>query len=158
MILILKLIALTSLWVLGLKIATEENMVLEQVGKYGKAKAERYKIFEAVIVCEWCMPSVYSIFGYALAYTLGWIQLNDWRLIVRYPMVVAGSSIVCGFTWLLYETLSSIRERNKIESRYYQHVEKMAHWDVEDRKQKHKNYGSKIQKQDGSRNAGNAVR
>lgn len=140
MILILKLIALTSIWVLGIKIATADDMVLEKVGQYGKKKVEEgHKIFEALIVCQWCMPSIHSLIGYAFAFGLGILPVQwNWQLVIRYPIVVMGSSLVCGLTWLIYETLNQIHDRNEIQKRYYTHLERMAYWDVEDRKDSHK--------------------
>ena len=143
MIILLKLIALTSIWVLGLKIATAEGMVLEKLGSYGKKKVEQgHKIFEAIIVCQWCMPSIHSIVGYLFAWQTGIVRIN-WEVVKMYPLVVMGASLVSGMTWLVYETLNRIHDRNEKEKRYYDHVEQLAHWDVEDRKKKHRNGNNK---------------
>ncbi len=132
MILILKLIALTSIWVLGLKIVTSKGMLLEKFGTWAETKVEQgQKIFEAVIVCQWCMPSIHSIVGYLFAYVIG-IPMS-WRIVACYPIIVMGSSLVCGLTWLIYETLNRVHDRNEIQQRYYKHAERMAYWDVEER-------------------------
>lgn len=112
--LLLKLILLTAIWVLGIKIATAEDMVLEKLGNYGKQKVEEgYKIFEALWVCEWCMPSVHSIIGYAFAVGLDIINGFDWKLVILYPLVVMGTSVVTGFTWNYLEKSNAITEYYK---------------------------------------------
>lgn len=137
MILLLKLIAITTIWVLGLKIATSENMVLEKVGQYGKAKVEEgKKIFEAIIVCQWCMPSIHSLVGYGFAFGLGILPLQwNWQLLIRYPLVVMGASFCSGMLWLLYETINRIHDRNEVELKYLKHCEQLKHWEVKGRQE-----------------------
>lgn len=120
MIILFKLIIIVSIWVLGVKIATSNDMVLQSLGKWGQEKAKKYKIFEALIVCPFCMPSIHSMIGYLFAFGLEILPFEfDWKLIIRYPLVVMGASIVSGFTWTSYEIGNRIKERNELEAEYY---------------------------------------
>lgn len=121
MILLFKLILLTFIWVMGIKIVTSEGMLLEKLGKWGEKKVdEGHKIFNAIIVCPWCLPSIHSIFGYGFAFGLGVLPLIwDWKLLIMWPLVVMGSSFLCGNVWNLYETINRIKEKNEAEAAYY---------------------------------------
>ena len=121
MIIIFKLIIILSIWVLGIKIITAEGMLLEGLGKWGERKVdEGYKIFEALIVCQWCLPSFHSIFAYAFAFGLDIVPfVFDWKLVIMWPLVVMGASIITGNTWNIYETINRIKERNEAEAEYF---------------------------------------
>lgn len=118
MILLCKLIFITSLWTLAIKIATSEGMVFEKLGKYGEKKVkEGYKIFEALWVCQWCMPSIHASIGMAFAFGLGIIQYFTWNLLIYYVLTVCGSSLVNGLIWGFHlkqnaekECMDSVRE------------------------------------------------
>lgn len=116
-----QIILLTFIWVMGIKISTAEGMIFEKLGDYGKRKVdEGYKIFEALINCEWCLPSVHSIFGTTFAMGLGVIpfEINK-ELFIRWPLVIMGASLVSGLTWTIYLTINCIKEKNEIEVDYY---------------------------------------
>lgn len=117
----LKLIIITFIWVMGIKISTAEDMIFEKVGKWGKRKVdEGYKIFEALIVCQWCLPSFHSLIGYAFAFGLNIMPFEwDWKLLIRYPLVVMGTSFLSGMVWTSYETINRIKECNELEAEYY---------------------------------------
>lgn len=118
--LLLKLIVLTSIWCLGIKIATAEGMVLERLGNYASKKVNEGKIiFDPLINCEWCLPSIHSLFGYAFALGIGLINTFSWKLVVMYPLVVIGSSVVCGLTWTVYQMVNAIKEMNNVGIEYY---------------------------------------
>ena len=118
--LLLKLIMLTSIWCLGIKIATAEGMVLERLGNYARKKVNEGKIiFDPLINCEWCLPSIHSLFGYAFALGIGLINTFSWKLVVMYPLVVIGSSVVCGLTWTVYQMVNAIKEMNNVGIEYY---------------------------------------
>lgn len=151
---ILLLVLLTSIWIWGVKIATSEDMVLENLGTWGEKKVnEGHKIFEPLLTCEWCMPSIHSLVGYAFAFGLGIIPFEfEWRLVIEYPLVVIGSSIVTGNTWNLYKTINAVRERAeaekekaKIQSKYYAHIESLAFFDLKERKEHHHKTNKKQQ-------------
>ena len=124
MILLFSLIAITSIWCLGIKIATADDMLLEKLGKYGQKKVEEgYKVFEALWVCQWCMPSVHTLIGFVFAYGLGIIPELSWRLLLYYPLVAMGSSLVNGLIWQYYlhknqynEFIISAKETTEIMS------------------------------------------
>lgn len=125
MILIFKLIVITSIWVLGLTIVTQKGMALYNFRQWAETKKSLW--FEPIILCEWCMPSIHSLIGYAIAIGLGVINHFSWSLVVAYILVVMGSSVVSGMTWALYSLIAKLIE-------YYSHVEKLAYFDVDDRK------------------------
>jgi hypothetical protein len=109
--LLFNLILITSIWVLGLTIATQEDMIFHNL----RVNAERHKdngwgIMDAVILCHWCMPSIHSVFGYAIAYGIITIPEITWVHLAMYPPVVMGSSILCGLIWSLYKLISAITQ------------------------------------------------
>lgn len=123
MIVLFKLIIIVSIWVLGIKIATGEEMILEKLGEWGKKKSEKYKIFDALIVCPFCMPSIHSLVGYSFAFGLNIIPLEwDWKLLIMYPIIVMGTSILAGFTWTAYQTINTVKEKNEAETEYYNNI------------------------------------
>lgn len=127
---IFSLITITSIWCIGLKIVTNEGMILYSWQKFALYKVESgNKIFEPLILCAWCLPSVYSIIGYLIAYSLGIV--TEWKYLFAYPIVVAGSSFATGMSWLVY---------NILEHRhgYFKNVEQLTHWDMADRSFKHR--------------------
>ena len=132
MILLFKIIIITSIWVLGLTIATSDGMILEKWKVWGKAKMdEGHVIVEPLIMCEWCMPSLHSIFGYAFAFGIGVLNNFSWRLVVMYPLVVMGSSFVCGVSWTIYNMVKNKRD-------YYSNAESVMYFEKKDRIAKHK--------------------
>lgn len=108
MIVLIKLILITSVWVLGLTIATQEDMVFGNLRRW--AEGQDKKIYETIILCEWCMPTVHSLFGYCFAIATGIVSDLNWGTIIMYPLVVMGSSIVCGITWSIYNMIDSISQ------------------------------------------------
>lgn len=129
-----QLIILTSLTVLAWKIASHEDMIFEQVGRWAQMKAEQgHRIYE-LLFCAYCMPSVFSIIGFLFAYGLGIIQL-EWRLIILYPLCVFGSSILSGGAWTLYETIVAYNEKMEQEKKYYNSAEQNEFFDLKDRKE-----------------------
>lgn len=134
------LILLTWIWVMGIKIATAENMILGSLHKYGEQKLEQgHKIYEALWMCEWCMPSIHSIVGYAFAFAIELIPFHfEWRLVFMYPMVVMGASLLSGMTWLLYLTLNKVHDRNDIQGQYYDKMEQLSFFELKERRQSHR--------------------
>lgn len=128
-----QLIFLTSLTVLAWKIATHEDMVFEQVGRLAEMKsAEGNKIYE-LLHCAYCMPTFFSLFGFAFAYGLDIIELEE-KLILLYPLCVFGSSILCGTLWTLFETIVAYNAKLQQETKYYTTAEQNEFFDVKDRK------------------------
>lgn len=120
MIILLKLILLTSIWCLGLKILTSKGMLLERLGDFAHDKArEGELIYDPLIACEWCMPSIHSLVGYFFAVVIGVITVFSWRLVAIYPLVAMGSSLCSGIIWNAYLTLMSYKERNEAQTDFY---------------------------------------
>lgn len=126
---IISLIALTSIWVLGIKIVTHKGMLLEDLGEWCLNKSERHKMFEALCVCQWCMPSIHSLVGYGFAIAIGILTKLKWSLLFMYPIVVMGSSLTCGIIWLVYELLTA-------KKGYYENKQTLTQFDISDRKRK----------------------
>lgn len=105
---------------MGWKIAISKGMILEKIGEYGDRKVEEgYKIFD-LIVCPWCCGTVISVAAHCFAFGLGVLPLKfDWQLLIRWPLVVMGSSFVCGNAWNIYETINSVKEKNEQEAAYF---------------------------------------
>lgn len=120
MIVLFKLILITTIWCLGFKVLTEQGMLLGKLGEYGKRKVLEGKIlFDPLVVCEFCLPSIHSIIGYGFAIALGIISKFEFNLLYMYPLVAMGTSISCGFIWNGYLTMNRIKERNEMEYEYY---------------------------------------
>lgn len=136
---ILKVMFFLYIWVLGIKIVTAEGMIFENIGKYGKQKIEEgYKVYEALVNCEWCLPSIHSIFGYVFAFALGVIPFEwNWNYIIMWPIVVMGTSLCTGLTWTIYLTINDIKDNNEIQAKYYRHMEQHAFFELRDRKRAH---------------------
>lgn len=116
---IIKMIFLTTLWTLGWKIATSDDMVLEKLGQWGQKKVdEGNKIFDGLIVCEWCLPNIHGIlFVWPLAFGMGIMPFVwDWKYLLAYPFCVAGSSFISGILWEFYLTMNAKRNYYKSNS------------------------------------------
>lgn len=116
----IKLIAITVVLVLGLKIALSEKMLLEKLGEFFERKVdEGYKYFD-LLICPWCMPSLFSIVAHGFAFGLNIIPFEwNWQLLIRWPLIVMGASIIAGNFWNIYLMINQIKEKNEIESEYY---------------------------------------
>lgn len=116
----IKLIGITVVLVLGLKIAMSEGMLLEKVGKFFERKIEEGNKWMDLFYCQWCMGTLQSIAAHFFAFGLGVIPFEwNWQLLIRYPLIVMGSSIVAGNIWNIYLMINKIRERNESEWEYY---------------------------------------
>lgn len=126
---IFSIIAITTIWCLGIKIVTNEGMALYSLQKFAlyQIHERNRKIFEPLIYCPWCMPSIHSSVGYTFCYLLGIISGKT--ILIGYPIVVAGASFCTGMLWLLYNYMDKLYG-------HYKNVEKLSYWDVADRKSK----------------------
>ena len=115
-----KLIILTTIWCLGMKILTAQGMLLEKLGNYAHKKVSEGKlIYDPLIACEFCMPSIHSLFGYFFAVVLGMVTHFSWALVLIYPLVAMGSSIGCGFIWSAYLSMNAWKDKNDAKTEYY---------------------------------------
>lgn len=114
MILLFQLIIITSIWCLGVKIVTAEGMLLEKLGVYAKRQVEEGNvIWDALIACEWCLPSIHSLLGYSFALVLGVITHFEWKLVFMYPLVAMGASLLNGLIWNYHLKSNSEKEANE---------------------------------------------
>lgn len=123
MILILKLVILTVIIVLALRVAMSDKMLLEKVGKFFEKKVEEGHKWADLIVCPWCSGTLQSITAHAFAFGLGILPLEwNWQLLIRWPVVVFASSFISGMLWTIYLTINQIKEKNEIEAHYYNYI------------------------------------
>lgn len=103
------LILITTILCLSIKISTSEGMWLERLGVYGERKIdEGANWVKPLFACEWCMPSLWTLVGFAFAFGIGILSVFSWQLAFFYPLVVGGSSIVTGIIWNIITYLSKI--------------------------------------------------
>lgn len=123
MILLCKLIILTVIIVLALRVAMSERMLLENLGRYFERKVdEGYKIFD-LFVCPWCSGTLFSLPAHAFAFGLGIIPFEwNWTLLIRWPIVVFASSFISGMLWTLYLTMNQIKEKNEAQAEYFRYL------------------------------------
>lgn len=117
---LLKLISITFILVMGLKIAMSNDMLLEKIGNYFEDMVDKgYKIFE-LFICPWCMPTLFSIVAHGFAIGLAIIPMEwNWQLLIRWPLIFMASSFLCGNAWNIYETINRIREKNEAQANYF---------------------------------------
>ncbi len=102
---ILILIFVTAVLVWGVMISTEPDMVFEKIGAWADNEIKKgNKIWDWILRCPFCMPSLYTSFAYLLTFKLG--MWSDWSMLWAYPIVVCGASLVSGMVWLLFRLIS----------------------------------------------------
>ena len=121
MIILIQLIIFTSIWVIGLKIVTADDMLLQKLRV--KAEEQNKKIFEPLILCPWCMPSIHSIVGYGFFFLIYGFQY-DIKFVWLYPLCVMASSFMCGMIWTGYLTLNSFKNSLDWSSKYFENAQK----------------------------------
>lgn len=131
---LLYLIVLTSIWILGLTLASQEEMIFNRWRLW--AEERKSKIWKAVILCVWCMPSIHSLVGYAFAVGIGIISEFSWRLIVFYPLVVMGSSILSGLTWTLYLLIDNLVNLSSVVGSYCETKNECLKFEIRKKKRK----------------------
>lgn len=128
MILLLKLILICHIWVMGITIITQPDMVMERWRVWADLKLKQGKRWtEPLILCHWCMSSIHSVFAYLFAILLGIITKFEWSLIWMYPLIAMGASLLNGVVWGIYKLIEA-------QTKYYQNSEKLKFFDVMDRK------------------------
>lgn len=135
MILLFEIILITSLLVIGWTIITQPDMGLADIREWAEEKNSVF--INATLVCHWCMSSSWSLLGYFFAWRLGLVESFSWALVWAYPLVVCGSSFLCGISWAIYKMINKITEKNDIEANYLSHIEQMAFFDLQERKKRH---------------------
>lgn len=104
MFLILSII-FTSLLCIGATIATQKGMVFFSFRENleEKANGKRYSIYDAVLLCHWCMPSIWTVAGYF--FSMLYLESFDFYNLLFYPICVCASSILNGIIWGLHNKL-----------------------------------------------------
>lgn len=118
MILLFKLITITSILVLGWRIVISNGMLLHNVFLWAEEKSESNKLYEWII-CPFCSPTIFSFAGYAFAYLTKIVHFDNWYIIFYYPLCVSGSSIISGFVWTLYELANEVKDRNDAQKDFF---------------------------------------
>ena len=133
------LIVLVTVWNVGIEVVLSDGMALERVRKW--AQENKSEIWQPLVWCIWCRPSIHGIFVVIAAWLSGIICFT-WNIVILYPFVVSGSSFLSGFIWSIYKLI-------EVKTKYYIHKEQDAFFDLKDRKVKHiilktktKNYGT----------------
>lgn len=125
------IMCITIIWCLGITIVTQPYMALGGVRRWAELKKSKW--MEPLILCEWCMPSIHSLIGYAFAVAMRIIPPPfSFTLMVMYPLVVMGSSFITGVLWSVYKLIES-------KTRHLKNLEQLSHFDISDRKTKFKN-------------------
>lgn len=105
---------------MGVKIVTSEGMLLEKLGFYFEKKADDGCKLCEMAICPWCLPTPCSIAAHFFAFGLGLLPFEwNYELLIRWPLVIAGSSFICGNVWNIYETINRVREKNEAEANYF---------------------------------------
>jgi hypothetical protein len=132
MILLFKLIVLTVIIVLALRVALSEGMLLEKLGSYFERKVDEGNRFFDIFICPWCSGTLQSLTAHAFAFGLGILPFEwNWQLLIRWPLVVFASSFISGVLWTVYLTLNQIKEKNQAEAEYLKYVNSVGHADDE---------------------------
>lgn len=115
--LLFSLIALTTMWVLAIKIVTSDGMALEKLGHYGDKKAaEGAGWIDPLFYCPWCMASVHSWIVFFFAVGMGIVPELHWKLVLYYPFVVAGSSLAAGLIWQYHTAKNVTKELQEAQT------------------------------------------
>lgn len=131
MILLFKFILITTIWCVGVMICTADGMIMYKIRVYAKNKIDSgAKHYEALVYCPWCLPSVHSIVGYLFSILLGIVSKFEWSIFFMYPLVVMGSSLLTGIIWSIHNLIDA-------KTQYYLNAEKLAYFEIRDRKNKY---------------------
>lgn len=125
----LQLILITTIWCLGITVASQEGMIIHGIRKWADAKESKWAM--PAITCIWCMPSIHSLAGYGFSIGVGVISSFSWSLVFMYPLVVCGASFCSGFIWAIYEMIA-------IKTKHISNIESMSYFDLKERKQSYK--------------------
>lgn len=132
-----QLTIITTIWILGITIVTQKGMWLYFLRQAAQNRVDRLeglghtvsRIYEPLILCHWCMPSIHAIVGFLFGIGLGIASWNK-ELVFLYPLVVMASSFLVGILWGLHQL---IWKANEIA----EHIETLRFFDVKDRKTQH---------------------
>ena len=111
MFLLFELITICVIWCIGIKIVTSQGMVLEKLGEWAEKKVEDgYRIYEPLLVCPYCMPSIHTAIAIGFSFGMGVIDTWSWHLLFMYPIVAMASSFINGFLWKAHQKQNAEHE------------------------------------------------
>lgn len=99
------IITYTVLIVLGLKIVTSDGMLFGEFRQ--KIEEKNSKYLDPLILCEWCMPTVYTSIGYGFYFINNTL---DFKIFLYYPLCIAAASFVSGTLWLIHKILLNLND------------------------------------------------
>ena len=131
---LIQIIFFTFSLVMAVKIVTQDGMIGESLGNYAEDKLkEGNRIWEPLMLCQWCMPSIYSSLGFC--FFIFFHGSINYRLFFLYPVVVGFSSLVCGATWSIIELVWAKKSYYEKAESYYQKAEEKTHLEVKTMKE-----------------------
>ncbi len=141
LVVLLKLIFVTSVLVWGVTISTQEHMIFYGVREWANKKLdEGYGVFKALVLCPWCLPSIWSLVAYFFCLISGIITYH-WKIFTLYPLVVGGASMLSGNGWSLYELIDAKTEFYKnINDSNYGNEKEGSSEESSTEKSSHENY------------------
>lgn len=108
---------------MGLKVVMSKGMLLEKLGLFFERKIDEGNKWYDLFYCQWCMSTIQSVTAYFFAFGLGILPFEfDWKLLIRWPLIVMGASFINGNLWNLYQATNAIKERNELEAEYYDSI------------------------------------
>lgn len=126
---LINIILVTSIWCLGITIATQKDMVLHFIRRWAEQKDSKW--FEPIVICPWCMPSIHSLIGYSFCFATEIVTVFNWNIVLMYPIVVCGSSVVTGVIWSVYKMI-------EVKTKHLTNIESLSHFDLKERKEQYK--------------------
>lgn len=121
---------------MGWTLASQDSMVFYPIRQWSEKKNEQgLKIMQPLFLCIYCQSSIWSLFGFVIAFGLGILKYLEWKLLLLYLLTVCGSSILNGLIWGLHRLIESTTAKNEAQERYYDNAEKLAYMEIKDRKE-----------------------
>lgn len=121
------------IWVLGFKVVTEDGMILQSLGDWGKKWHDKgYKIMDGLILCPFCLPNIHCLLiVWPIAFLTGFVPFEwEWKYLVIHGFVACSGSFICGSIWTGFKTL-------QLKNKYWEHKEQNEFFDLKDRKLTH---------------------
>lgn len=142
---ILYLIFFTSSIVLAWRTAISKSMILECIGNYAEYKIERGEKWRDIYSCPWCLPTIGTLVSWIFMFSLEVVPFTfDWTYVAIHLIGWWSCAFICGMAWTYYLTMNAKKESYEASkeyhiaaTKYYEHAEKIAHFEIKDRKEQH---------------------
>lgn len=128
-----KILVMDIIWVVGFKVVTEDSMLLEKLGQWGKRMYDNgYKIMDGLIICPFCLPNIHCLlFVWPIAFLTGFVPFEwEWRYLIIHVFVACAGSFICGTIWTWYQYL-------EVKKKYFEHLEQQEYFNLKERKSNH---------------------